>query len=88
MASCADEGCPRVPTAATSCHCHNCHQTFGALSLFDAHQDWAEGWVSLTCRAAPDLGFVQDHNGTWQTPQGLQRRQQDRLRLVSRGRSR
>jgi hypothetical protein len=84
--TCAEAGCPTILPFATACHCHVCHQTFGTLSLFDAHQDWAEGWAALSCRRAQDLGLVQDHNGTWQTPQGLQRRQQDRLRLVSRGR--
>ena len=89
MASCAGAGCPRLLPQSTACHCHVCHQTFGTLTLFDAHQDWAEGWASLSCRrGGQDLGLVLDHNGTWQTPQGLQRRQQDRLRLVSRGRHR
>jgi hypothetical protein len=85
--SCAQNGCPRILPGATSCHCHACHQTFGTLTLFDAHQDWSAGWAALSCRSPQDLGLVQDHNGTWQTPQGLQRRQQDRLRLVQRGRS-
>jgi hypothetical protein len=88
MPSCDEAGCARMPYASTACHCHTCHQTFGTLSLFDAHQDWAAGWASLSCRPPVALGLVQDHNGTWQTPQGLQRRQQDRLRLVARGRHR
>jgi len=88
MPSCTEAGCPRLPAAATACHCHVCHQTFGTLTLFDSHQVWEAGWAALSCRRPLSLGLVLDHNGTWQTPQGLQRRQQDRLRLVARGRHR
>lgn len=88
VTSCSQVGCPPLPSRATACHCHGCHQTFGTLTLFDAHQDWAEGWAALTCRSPGELGLVLDHHGTWQTPQGLHRRQQDRLRLVQRGRPR
>ena len=88
MTTCAQAGCPPIPAKATTCHCGACHRTFGTLTLFDAHQEWSEGWADLTCMDPEGLGMVQDHRGTWQTPQGLQRRQQDRLRLVTRGRGR
>jgi hypothetical protein len=87
MASCAQEGCPPIAPFATICHCHTCHQSFGTLTLFDAHQDWAAGWASLSCRSPQDLSLVRDHNGTWQTPEGLRARSQRAVRLNQRWRS-
>jgi hypothetical protein len=86
--TCAEAGCPTIPPFATSCHCHGCHQTFGTLTLFDAHQNWAAGWASLSCRSPQDLGLVADHNGTWHTPEGLRARTQRGIRLNERWASR
>jgi hypothetical protein len=88
MGTCAEAGCPTVQPFATACHCHACHVTFGTLTLFDAHQDWTAGWASLSCRSPLTLGLVADHNGTWQTPEGLRARTQAGVRLNERWRSR
>lgn len=66
MTSCAAHGCPPIPPRSTVNHCTGCHQTFGALSAFDSHQDWTAG--KLTCAAPESLGLHRDHQGTWRYP--------------------
>jgi hypothetical protein len=86
--NCAQAGCPPIPPyPAVVFHCAACHQTFGTEEMFIVHQDWSEQWDLLTCRPAQGLGLVADHHGTWQTPEGLQRRQQDAERLAERRRA-
>jgi hypothetical protein len=79
--SCMDNGCP-FPSGSEF-HCTNCHLTFGTLTLFDAHQDvdYERSPVVICNPPAPDL--VQNERGTWQTPEGLERRK----RLAGQARS-
>ena len=90
--NCAQAGCSPIPPDVGAvhgpCHCAACHQTFGSLEMFDAHQDWADGWdAPVVCTSAEGLGLVRDHKGTWQTPEGLRARQAWAERLAERRRA-
>jgi hypothetical protein len=85
--NCVLAECPPILPGSTACHCAACHQTYGTLTLFDAHQDRSAGWGTTACRLAVDLGLVQDHKGTWQTPEGLIFRARKRESLAERRRA-
>jgi hypothetical protein len=69
--------------------CGSCRETFGNLTLFDAHQAWDRSgeWV-LTCLLPGDLGLVRDSRGIWQTPEGLANNQRLTAILASSARPR
>ena len=43
-------------------HCGVCHETFGGVSLFDAHRSRGE------CIRPPVLGYQRNDRGVWRTP--------------------
>ena len=54
------------------CHCARCHQTFGNLTQFDAHQEVRyKPSVAISCKAPEALGLLPDSRGTWRTPEAL-----------------
>lgn len=61
--------------------CASCGHQFAALAQFDAHQDIDyDRDPVLICHWPTDLGLVQDDRGVWQTPEGLVRREANRVR--------
>lgn len=56
-------------------HCGGCHETFGALSIFDKHR--RDG----RC-LPPAEGLVQDDEGVWCTTEGLANREVLGIRLT------
>lgn len=78
--NCVQAGC-REPRPA-ECHCARCHETFGTLTMFDAHQDVDHDTrPAVSCREPGTLGAVTDARGTWQTPAGLISRARNAERL-------
>jgi hypothetical protein len=78
--NCANRGC-QEPTGA-QCHCAACHQTFGTLGLFEAHQgDGRAGPPWVPCSTPEALGLLLDGKGIWQTEEGLISRARASVRL-------
>lgn len=70
--------------------CAACGQTFGTLTMFDAHQDVDYNRrPAVACSHPEALGLVRDTWGTWQTPEGLKSRTRraERLPVVRRARA-
>lgn len=95
-AACAALGCANL--TGTDCHCARCHQTFGGMGLFDAHQDVDHDReppvicrdpsgirVDITGRVVRSgtLSLVQDERGVWQSPAGMSRRQRTTAQLAA-----
>ena len=60
------KGCDARWTGTRPCHCQACHQTFGGLTAFDAHQ------TRRGCAAPEALGLEQRagiwrYSGSWWT---------------------
>lgn len=67
---------PRLDLKPSEHQCARCGETFGSLTLFDAHQtaDYSSP-QPVSCATPQALGLVPDGRGTWQTPRGLIARQ-------------
>lgn len=70
--NCATKGCPPLREGSRVCHCAACHETFGTLTLFDAHHDVDYNRdPAVLCREPGVLGMVQAENLIWWTPEAL-----------------
>lgn len=71
------ECCGRVSPTNYHCAVERCHQTFGTLTDFDAHQIHRYNTPQpVSCVPVADfgrLGLTQDDRGTWRTPEGVAR---------------
>jgi hypothetical protein len=77
-------GCqPRedAPPGRSQSGCSRCRQVFGTLASFTGHLVHDAGSaVVLACAPPRVLGLVPDQHGTWQTPEGLAKREADAVR--------
>ena len=71
--------CSAVAPAAAYSECGRCQVLFGSLASFEDHLVRDPGSpVIRGCTPPRVLGLVQDGSGTWQTPEGLARRERTR----------
>lgn len=61
LATCS--GCYSTWTGNRACHCSHCHQTFGGLSLFDAHRG------PKGCKTPQEAGATRLVDGVWRGPE-------------------
>jgi hypothetical protein len=80
---------PPRPLARGAHGCGRCGIVFGTMASFGAHQDTDyDRLPAVTCQEPAAMGLVADHNGTWQTPEGLASREQKRQMLAGLARGR
>jgi hypothetical protein len=76
--------CCALPPGSVNCHCGRCHVTFATLESFDDHLVRPRRSPEITgCRTPASLGLIEDDRGTWRTPEGLDRRNADKARLLA-----
>lgn len=59
-------GCDTRWTGLATCHCANCHNTFGSITSFDAHR---RGYGDRgSCKSPAHMGLVLDEKGIYRYP--------------------